>query len=121
MMYLSTRKCSFIVGSVSHWRRGPWGKWTMWLSSEQHRALVDAVRRVIEGPFNPIGDVIVVGADGFTVRTLKEGKWIDGRLEKNIRIDLPTHFQGLQGQKHASVYGRNKRTGEFVVVNFDGT
>jgi hypothetical protein len=64
--------------------------------------------------------IVVVDEDGISAKVLKEGKWIDGRFEKNIRIDQPTHFQGLRGQKHASVYGRNLRK-ELVVVNFDGT
>jgi hypothetical protein len=75
---------------------------------------------VLEADANPISDIVIVAEDGQSARLLKEGKWIDGRFERNIRIDQPTHFQGLQGQKHASVYGRNGRD-ELVVVNLDGT
>jgi hypothetical protein len=47
---------------------------------------------------------------------LREGRWIPGRFDKNIRIDQPTH--GV-GQTHAHVLGRKGE--ELGVVNFDGS
>lgn len=47
---------------------------------------------------------------------LEEGKWIDGRFEKNIRVDQPTH--GV-GQQHAHIYGRKGE--QLMVINLDGT
>lgn len=47
---------------------------------------------------------------------LEEGKWVDGRFEKNIRLDQPSH--GV-GQQHAHVYGR--KGGQLIVINLDGT
>jgi hypothetical protein len=88
---------------------------------EAHRSLVQTVTDVLVASVNPISNIVLVEEDGVTACALREGKWISGRYEDNIRIDLPTHFQGLQGQRHASVYGRNRRIGELVVVNFDGT
>jgi hypothetical protein len=90
------------------------------MDTEQHKSLVKAAADVLEADDNPIHDIVIVAEDGQSVRLLKEGKWIDGRFERNIRIDQPTHFQGLQGQNHASVYGRNGKE-ELVVVNLDGT
>ena len=49
-----------------------------------------------------LGDVLIT-RDGETFELLKEGKWINGRFDRNIRIDQPTH--GV-GQTHAHVYGR---------------
>lgn len=62
-----------------------------------------------------LGDVLIT-RDGETFELLKEGKWINGRFDRNIRIDQPTH--GV-GQTHAHVYGRT--CNELGVVNFDGT
>lgn len=62
--------------------------------------------------------IVDATADGSSIQTLEEGKWIDGRFPSNIRIDQPTHLGG-DGQAHAHVYGR--RGNEIGVVNFDGT
>ena len=61
-----------------------------------------------------IEDVTVIDNNGGEV--LREGKWIPGRFDKNIRIDQPTH--GV-GQTHAHVLGRKGE--ELGVVNFDGS
>ena len=53
-----------------------------------------------------------------SVRRLDEGKWIDGRFKRGIRIDQPTHLHGA-GLQHAHIYGR--KGDELVVVNFDGS
>ena len=53
-----------------------------------------------------------------TYQRLDEGKWIDGRFPKGIRLDQPTHMQGV-GAVHGHVYGRKGQ--ELVVVEFDGT
>jgi hypothetical protein len=90
------------------------------MDAKGHKSLVKAAAEILEADQNPISDIVVAGENGVSAKVLKEGKWIDGRFEKNIRIDQPTHFQGLQGQSHASVYGRNRRQ-ELVVVNLDGT
>lgn len=50
------------------------------------------------------------------MQVLVEGKWIDGRLKGNIRIDHPTH--GV-GQTHAHIYARSGK--EWGVVNLDGS
>jgi hypothetical protein len=62
--------------------------------------------------------VIITADDGVNFRLLKEGKWINGRFDRNIRVDRPTHLQG-DGQTHAHVHGR--KGNEIVVVNMDGT
>jgi hypothetical protein len=90
------------------------------VDSEAHWRLKKAAADILEADANPISQIVLVQEDGLTAEALQEGKWIPGRYERNIRIDLPTHFQSLQGQKHASVYGRSGRE-ELVVVNFDGT
>jgi hypothetical protein len=69
------------------------------MEPEQHKSLVKAAMDVLEADANPISDIVIVAEDGQSARLLKEGKWIDGRFERNIRIDQPTHFQGLQGPK----------------------
>jgi hypothetical protein len=53
-----------------------------------------------------------------TYQRLDEGKWIDGRFPKGIRLDQPTHARGV-GFVHGHVYGRKGQ--ELVVVNFDGS
>jgi hypothetical protein len=54
-----------------------------------------------------------------SIQTLnEERKWIDGRFDRNIGIDQPSHLHG-DGQTHAHVLGR--RGNELGVVNFDGT
>ena len=64
----------------------------------------------------PILENIVVTQDGTKIEALNEGKWVDGRFDKNIRIDHPTH--GV-GKTHAHVLGRKGK--EIGVVNFDGS
>lgn len=52
-----------------------------------------------------------------TAQILREGKWIGGRFDRNIRLDQPTYGAG---QPHAHVYARHK--GKLVaIVNYDGT
>ncbi len=87
---------------------------------EVHRSLLEAAADILEADANPIAQIVVAEEDGVTAHLLREGKWISGRFERNIRIDQPTHFQGLQGQKHGTVYGR-ARGNALVVVNLDGT
>ena len=67
---------------------------------------------VIESVFVPVSDQ----PDEAEYQRLDEGRWLDGRFEKNIRIDQPTH--GV-GQQHAHVYGR--KGDEIGVINFDGS
>ena len=64
----------------------------------------------------PILDEIFLSIDGVAIELLREGKWIPGRFERNIRIDQPTH--GV-GQMHAHVLCR--KGNEIGVVNFDGS
>ncbi len=40
-----------------------------------------------------LDEVYVLGADGTEGEKLFEGKWIDGRFSRNIRIDQLTHLQ----------------------------
>jgi len=61
---------------------------------------------------------IVIPGEGLNYQRLDEGTFVDGRFERNIRIDQPTHLRG-QGQVHGHVFGR--KGNELVVVNFDGT
>lgn len=63
-----------------------------------------------------ITNAVVTGEGG--VQVLREGKWVPGRFDRNIRIDQPSHLQG-DGQTHAHVLGR--KGDELVVVNLDGT
>jgi hypothetical protein len=90
------------------------------LKQADFNAVVKTARELLEANENPISEVMIVENDGIAVQLLKEGKWINGRFEKNIRIDQPTHMQGLRGQVHASVYGRDRKN-ELVVVNLDGS
>src|ERR1700693_4411001 len=90
------------------------------MEPEGHRSLIKTAMEILEADQNPISQIVVVDKDGVSAKVLREGKWIDGRFSKYIRVDQPTHLQGLQGQQHASVYGRNRRQ-ELVVVNLDGT
>ncbi|MEF2270572.1 hypothetical protein V3C40_27650 [Janthinobacterium sp. LS2A] len=48
----------------------------------------------------------------------EERKWVNGRFERNIGIDQPSHLHG-DGQAHAHVLGRRGK--ELGVVNLDGT
>jgi hypothetical protein len=95
-------------------------EWDDAMDYTAHNSLVKAALDVLEADQNLLAHIVLVEEDGITAYSLQEGKWISGRYDRNIRVDLPTHFQGLQGQKHASVYGRNRRN-ELVVVNLDGT
>jgi hypothetical protein len=69
-----------------------------------HRSLVKAAAEILEADANPISQIVLLAEDGLKAQALQEGKWINGRFERNIRIDLPTHFQGLQGQKSTPLY-----------------
>jgi len=61
-------------------------------------------------------DLIMLPGENKECEVLREGKWVRGRFDRNIRIDQPTH--GV-GQTHAHIYGRK---GDVIgVVNFDGT
>lgn len=66
----------------------------------------------------PVIDHIIISYDGETYKRLDEGRFIDGRFKKNIRIDRPTHMAG-DGDVHAHVFGR--RGNQLVVVKFNGT
>ena len=64
----------------------------------------------------PVLDETFITEDGENAEVLKEGKWVSGRFENNIRIDQPTH--GV-GQTHAHVLCR--KGNEIGVVNIDGS
>ena len=64
----------------------------------------------------PLLDSVIVTTGGVEFKQLQEGKWINGRFDRNIRIDQPTH--GV-GQTHAHVLGRKGE--QLGVVNFDGS
>lgn len=66
----------------------------------------------------PFIDNIIVPGEGLEYRRLDEGRFINGRFRRNIRLDQPTHTQG-QGQVHAHVLGR--KGDELLVVNLIGT
>lgn len=53
----------------------------------------------------PYLDEVIVTKDGENMQTLTEGKWIDGRFTRNIRVDRNTHMQS--GDEHYHVYGRS--------------
>jgi len=66
----------------------------------------------------PIIDILALVGEGGDYQRLDEsGQWIDGRFEKNIRIDSAAHLG--KGDRHAHVLGR--KGNELVVVNADGT
>lgn len=80
------------------------------------RKLMDLVAGEEDGvPF--INDVTLT-TDSVTFQRLDEGKFVDGRFERNIRIDQPTHLRG-DGSMHAHIYGR--KGNQLVVVNANGT
>jgi hypothetical protein len=64
---------------------------------------------------------IVAIRRGDEILALREGKWIDGRYDANIRIDRDTHFSdaGPEGV-HAHVYGRKDRDNALLVVRRNG-
>jgi hypothetical protein len=64
----------------------------------------------------PTLDEVIITEDGNSVHVLREGKWVPGRFQSNIRIDQPTHGAG---QTHAHVLGR--KGVEIGVVNVDGS
>ena len=52
---------------------------------------------------------------------LVEATWIDGRYQKNIRIDRDTHFSDAgSGNRHAHVYGRTDRAEALLAVRQSG-
>ncbi|MCC2977167.1 hypothetical protein LK533_10845 [Sphingomonas sp. PL-96] len=53
------------------------------------RKLMDFVAGEEDGV--PFIDDVTLTADGVTFQRLDEGKFVDGRFERNIRIDQPTH------------------------------
>ena len=61
-------------------------------------------------------DEIALPSSGETLQIISEGKLVDGRFNKNIRIDHATHGAG---QTHAHIYGRKGH--EWGVVNIDGS
>lgn len=65
----------------------------------------------------------IIGAniDGQLLQ-LNEGTWINGRYERNIRIDRDTHFSDAdENGRHAHVYGRTDRDNALVAVRQTGT
>jgi len=53
---------------------------------------------------------------------LDEGKWVNGRFDRNIRIDRNTHFHSTDANGlHAHIYGRRDRDKALVAVKFDGS
>lgn len=89
------------------------------MDREGHKTLVNVAAEILEADKNQISDILLLSNNRNNLELLREGKWISGRFEDNIRIDQPTHFQGLQGMPHAAVYGR--KGDQKVVVNMDGT
>src|ERR1700693_6000906 len=65
----------------------------------------------------PYLDEVFLTEDGASGECLREGKWVSGRLQDNIRIDRATHL--LSGEQHAHVYARKGKL--LGVVNFDGS
>jgi hypothetical protein len=63
-----------------------------------------------------IDEVFIFNQPGRECEVLREGQWIRGRFDRNIRIDHPVH--GV-GQTHAHILGR--KGNELGVVNIDGT
>jgi hypothetical protein len=62
-------------------------------------------------------DELFITEDGKHARLLREGKWINGRFEKNIRVDRETHHRS--GEQHFHIYGRK---GDLVgVLKMDGS
>ena len=61
----------------------------------------------------PFIDDIIITKDLCVYQRLDEGKFVNGRFQKNIRIDQPKHLHGA-GSIHAHVLGR--KGNELVVV-----
>ena len=80
------------------------------------RQIMDIVQDGQGGP--PTIRIVLADLGGGTYQRLDEGKWIDGRFPRSIRLDQPTHTKGV-GKLHGHVYGR--KGNELVVVNVDGT
>lgn len=72
------------------------------------------------GP-NRISIVAMISGDD-KLHLLREGKWVDGRFDKNIRIDRDSHFASVGSNDiHAHVYGRRDRDNALVAVRLDGS
>jgi|GEM_PF-2036962 len=68
----------------------------------------------------PMIEVVAINIDGAPV-ILVEGMWVDGRYDKNIRIDRDTHFSDAGADnRHAHVYGRTNRSDALVAVRLSG-
>jgi hypothetical protein len=82
--------------------------------------VIKSFRQIVEDGEQGIPTIfaVILTNDGESLKQLQEGQWINGRFDRNIRLDQPTHLQG-QGQAHAHVYGR--KGDEIVAVNLDGT
>jgi hypothetical protein len=78
--------------------------------------LMRQIMDILQG--TPTIRIVLIDLRDGTCRRLDEGKWINGRFPKGIRLDQPTHVQGV-GQPHGHVYGRKEK--ELVVVNLNGT
>ena len=65
----------------------------------------------------PYLDGIFLVKDENSFEMLYEGKWLNGRFDRSIRIDRETHHQS--GDEHAHIYGRKGNA--IGVVNLDGT
>jgi len=87
----------------------------------EHRWLIRTIINTVQSWQNPIRHIIVEDQETGILAVLDESrKWVDGRFEKNIGIDRPTHLHG-NGQDHAHIYGRGKNGKLVVIVNMDGT
>lgn len=81
------------------------------------------IRELIDAVVPPRIEVVAIDfADGVTFARLDEGKWVDGRYARNIRIDRDTHFDTADDDAmHAHVYGRKDRDDALVIVRRNGS
>jgi hypothetical protein len=82
------------------------------------KSLNDTIEHILQADQNALDEIIVSMPDT-GIELLREGKWIKGRFDRNIRVDQPTHLLG-KGQPGAHVYGRKDKK-LVLVVNMDGT
>lgn len=78
------------------------------------RGLIDLVEDVFSEQMAPFDELFFPSEDNAT--PLCEG-WINGRFNRNIRIDSGSHLEG--GDIHAHVFGRRKN--QILAVKLDGS
>jgi hypothetical protein len=68
------------------------------------KELVDRVRKAVAALHLPVLDEIYL-ADGNVIHVLREGKWVRGRSDHDIRFNQAAHATGIL---NARIFGRKK-------------